>query len=126
MSKVLVVDDSAVIRNMIGQYLRSKGHEVVEAEDGTFGIEAFKRHRDIELILTDVNMPNMDGIEMCAAIREIEGMRPVIFALTTESNMGLRESGKKVGISGWVLKPFSETKIDLVLQTFQKLLAKSS
>ena len=112
MSKtILSVDDSASIRDMVAFALEPKGYAVVKAEDGKDGLVKMAQH-DIDLVITDLNMPNMNGLEMTRAIREddrYDGI-PVVL-LTTEGQKEKMIEGKKAGAAGWIVKPFDEAKI---------------
>lgn len=122
MAKILVVDDSDILRMDLKSALEGGGHEVVEAEDGKKGLEKAQNESGIQLIITDLNMPEMDGISMVKNIREIaEHAKTPCFMLTTESSRELRDSGKEAGIMLWIVKPFKGEK---VLAAISKVLAK--
>lgn len=112
MSKtILSVDDSASIREMIAFALEPKGYAVVQAEDGNDGLRKMRENK-IDMVITDLNMPNMNGIEMTRAIRtdnQFDGV-PVIL-LTTEAQKEKMMEGKAAGAVGWIVKPFDEQKI---------------
>ncbi len=112
MSKtVLSVDDSASIREMIAFALEPRGYCVVQAEDGNDGLRKMRENK-IDMVITDLNMPNMNGIEMTRAIRtdnQFDGV-PVIL-LTTEAQKEKMMEGKAAGAVGWIVKPFDEQKI---------------
>lgn len=108
---VLSVDDSPSIRDAIAFALEPKGYKVLKAEDGLKGISTLKANK-IDMIITDLNMPNMNGIEMIKAIRgdkQFDGI-PVVL-LTTESQKEKMIEGKQAGAAGWIVKPFDEAKI---------------
>lgn len=105
-AKILTVDDSASLRMAIRIALAGAGYDVTEAEDGLDGIEKSKNDQ-FDLIVTDLNMPNMDGLTM---IRELRAMpaycgTPIIF-LTTESDDAMKQQAKAAGATGWLVKPF--------------------
>jgi two-component system, chemotaxis family, chemotaxis protein CheY len=110
--KVLIVDDSSAIRQSISFVLQQSGYEVVEANDGLDGLEKLKASGPVDLIITDVNMPNMDGISMIKKVREKEEWKflPII-VLTTESQGSKMNEGKEAGATGWIVKPFSAEKL---------------
>jgi two-component system chemotaxis response regulator CheY len=110
--KVLVVDDSAAIRQSITYVLQQGGYEVVEAKDGVDGLSALAGMDVADLIITDVNMPNMDGISFIRKVREIAKNKftPII-VLTTESQGSKMNEGKEAGATGWIVKPFSAEKL---------------
>ncbi len=116
---ILVVDDSVSIRQSVSFILKQNGFAVVDAEDGVQGLEKLKS-TTVQLIITDVNMPNMDGITMIKKIREIPDFRFIpILVLTTESQGSIIDEGKKAGATGWIVKPFSNEKL---LTTIAKVL----
>ncbi len=110
--KVLVVDDSAAIRQSITYVLQQGGYEVVEAKDGLDGLTALNGMGATDLIITDVNMPNLDGISFIRKVREIAAYKftPII-VLTTESQGSKMNEGKEAGATGWIVKPFSAEKL---------------
>ena len=110
--KILIVDDSRTIRQQVGFTLTKEGFEVVEAEDGQDGLNKLQANADISMIVSDVNMPNMGGLEMVEAIRQIEQFKflPIIM-LTTESSGDKVDRAKKAGASGWLVKPFNPEQL---------------
>lgn len=121
MGKILVVDDSSTVRDEVVSFLRNNGLQVVAAVDGLDGLAKLKANSDVTLIVSDVNMPNMDGLTMAEKIRnELKNNLVNIVMLTTESSMGMKERGKAAGVRGWIVKPF---KGEAVLEGFKKLCA---
>ncbi|HEY4318154.1 MAG TPA: response regulator [Herbaspirillum sp.] len=121
MAQILVVDDSSTVRNEVGDFLKKNGLEVLLAVDGRDGLAKLKSDAGIKLVVSDVNMPNMDGLTMAEKIRSELGNNSVnIIMLTTENSPIMKERGKAAGIKGWIVKPF---KGDAVLATFKKLVA---
>ncbi len=116
MKQVLTVDDSASVRQMVSFTLRSAGYGVVEAVDGRDG-SLKAQGQKFDLIITDLNMPNMDGIEMIAAIRKLPGygFTPILM-LTTESQPEKKDAGRKAGATGWIVKPFQAEQLAGVVQ----------
>lgn len=109
--KVLVVDDSRAIRQSIRFILEQNGYEILEGSDGVEGLEKLASAR-VDLIITDVNMPNMDGITFIKKVREKADLRLVpILVLTTESQQSVMEEAKAAGATGWIVKPFSTDKL---------------
>ena len=109
--KVLAVDDSATIRTSISFVLKQAGYEVVEAIDGVDGLDKAKAD-NFNLVITDINMPNMDGIEMIKQLRGTEGYKFIpIIALTTENQDTKMQEGKAAGATGWLVKPFTSEKL---------------
>ena len=112
MSKtILVVDDSASIRQMVAFTVKNSGYEVVEAVDGMDGLEK-ARSRNFNLILTDQNMPRMDGLTLVKSLRALPQYKTVpILMLTTESSDAMKAQGKAAGATGWLVKPFDPQKL---------------
>lgn len=119
MAKILAVDDSASLRQMVTCALQQAGHEVVEAGDG---VEALDRARSTQadLVLSDVNMPEMDGLSLVRKLRELPEYRytPVLM-LTTESTPEKKQEGREAGATGWLVKPFDPEKL---LSTVRRVL----
>lgn len=110
--KVLIVDDSRTIRQQVNFTLSKSGLVVVEAEDGKDGIEKLKANPDITMIISDVNMPNMNGLEMVEAIAADATLsHPPIVMLTTEGSGELVDRAKKAGAKGWLVKPFKPDQL---------------
>ena len=119
MATILAVDDSASMRQMVSFTLKGAGYEVVEAADGAKALEAAKG-RKFDLVLSDVNMPVMDGISLIKALRALPAFRfTPILMLTTESGDGKKQEGKAAGATGWIVKPFSP---DQLVNTVKKVL----
>jgi two-component system chemotaxis response regulator CheY len=120
---VLIVDDSALIRAQVRRCL-SPEFSVFEAADGVEGLAKLESMPDITLVLCDVNMPNMGGIELLENMRAREALAHVPFVfLTTEAQPALVEKGRSLSAKGWMLKPF---KPELVLATARKIAAASA
>ena len=119
MGKILVVDDSSTVRDEVAGFLKKNGCDVLTAVDGKDGLAKLKGDPGVKLVVSDVNMPNMDGLTMAEKIRGELGNATVnIIMLTTESSPAMKDRGKAAGIKGWIVKPF---KGDAVLATFKKL-----
>jgi len=114
--KILAVDDSLSIRKSLSFILGQEGYEVVEAEDGVDALEKAQADK-FALIITDINMPRMDGIELTKQIRQTQGYKftPII-ALTTENQQEKMEEGKAAGATGWIVKPFTAEKLLAVVK----------
>jgi len=112
MSKnVLAIDDSASIRQMVNFTLKSAGYSVVDAVDGRDGL-ARAKSQQFDLVLTDQNMPRMDGLALIRALREIPSyQRTPILMLTTESSDEMKSQGRAAGATGWMVKPFDPLKL---------------
>ena len=107
MANVLVVDDSNTMREIVSGFLSKNGFDVATATDGRDGLSQLRNDPGIKLVVSDVNMPIMDGLTMAEKIRNELGNSSVrIIMLTTEDNPLMRERGKAVGVNGWIVKPF--------------------
>ena len=119
MAQILVVDDSSTVRDEVAGFLKRNGLDVATAVDGKDGLAKLRMDPKVKLVVSDVNMPNMDGLTMAEKIRGELGNAGVnIIMLTTENTPIMKERGKAAGIKGWIVKPF---KGDAVLATFKKL-----
>ena len=109
--RVLTVDDSASTRAMVSHTLRCAGYEVVEAGDGVEGLErAAEQH--IDLVVTDQNMPRMDGLTLIKSLRRMPDYREApILVLTSEPGEELKTRGRKAGATGWMVKPFDPQRL---------------
>ena len=118
MTKILAVDDSASMRQMVVFTLQSAGYDVVEASDGQKALEIAKG-ASFDLVLSDVNMPVMDGIELVRELRQLDAYKYTpILMLTTETAGDKKMAGKNAGATGWVVKPFNPDKL---LATIKKV-----
>lgn len=116
MKTILTVDDSASLRQMLGVVLRGEGYEVVEAVDGVDALSKLNG-RELNLVLTDVNMPNMDGLEFTRRVRAMPQYRFVpIVLLTTESAPEKKLLGKAAGATAWIIKPFNPDQLVAVVK----------
>jgi len=108
---VLSIDDSNSIRQMVAFTLREAGYEVIEALDGQDGLEK-ARLKTVDMVLTDQNMPRMDGLTMIRNLRAMANYKTVpILMLTTESGEAMKQQGKAAGANGWLVKPFDPMKL---------------
>ncbi len=116
MSKViLTVDDSASVRQMVRFTLSEAGYSVIEAVDGRDALE--KLTQPIQLVITDLNMPNLDGIGLIRLIRSNPACKGVpVLMLTTESQESRKQEGKAAGATGWIIKPFSTQQLLAVVK----------
>jgi two-component system, chemotaxis family, chemotaxis protein CheY len=115
----LIVDDSATMRQMVAFTLREAGFEVVEAEHGQDAIDKIPG-RKINIVITDLNLPVMDGLTFIKTVRSMPAFKFVpILMLTTESQVTKKEQGKAAGATGWIVKPFDPDKL---LQIVAKVL----
>ena len=111
MANILVIDDSTSMRQMIKFALETAGHSITEAGDGQAGLNAVKQSQ-FDLILTDVNMPIMNGMELSTEVRKLANYKfTPILMLTTESGADKKMQGKAAGVTGWIVKPFQPAKL---------------
>jgi two-component system chemotaxis response regulator CheY len=116
---VLTVDDSASIRQMVAFTLKGAGYDVLEAGDGQEGLDKAKT-KSVNLVLTDQNMPKMDGLTLIKSLRTLPAYAGVpILMLTTESGDAMKAQGKAAGATGWLVKPFDPAKL---LEVVKKVL----
>ena len=111
MHSILAVDDSASMRQMVSFTLKSAGYNVVEAVDGQ---DAYEKAlgRSFDLVLTDQNMPRMDGISLTKKLRDNPKFKITpILILTTESSDQMKQAGRSAGATGWLVKPFDPAKL---------------
>jgi two-component system, chemotaxis family, chemotaxis protein CheY len=121
MAKILTVDDSASMRQMVDLTLKSAGHEVVSAVDGVDALRKASDGEPVDLVITDVNMPNMDGITLVRELRRLPQYRGVpLLVLTTEASAERKQEGRAAGATGWLVKPFDPERL---LATVDKVLA---
>ncbi len=113
--KILAVDDSETMRGMVRQTLEIAGYEVDLANDGEEGVRTFSSKK-YDLVISDINMPIMDGITMIREIRKLDEDVPIL-TLTTESEDEMKQKGKDAGANGWIVKPFRPAQfLDIIRQ----------
>jgi two-component system, chemotaxis family, chemotaxis protein CheY len=116
---IMTVDDSTSMRQMVKATLQSAGYGVVEAADGQEALD-YARENTVDLVISDVNMPRMDGITLVHELRTLPTYRLTpLLLLTTESSQDKKLEGKRAGATGWIVKPFNPAQL---LATLQKLL----
>lgn len=116
---IMTVDDSASVRQMVSFTLKNAGFQVIEAADGVDALEKLVGNR-VNMILTDLNMPRMDGLDFIRQVRQGEACKFVpIVMLTTESQVDKKIQGKAAGATGWIVKPFKPQQL---LSVVNKLL----
>ena len=114
---ILAVDDSPSMREMLATVLRESGFKVVEAEDGVKALEVAKSQA-VDVVLTDQNMPNMDGLSLVKNLRGLPAYRETpIMMLTTESSAEMKQKGRDAGATGWMVKPFDPDKLVRMLKS---------
>ncbi|MCB9991075.1 MAG: response regulator [Rhodospirillales bacterium] len=114
-SYILCVDDSRTLRNIVAMNIKNLGHKVVTAEDGVEAMKILTKYK-VKLVITDLNMPNMDGLTLVGEIRQnsINTATPIVM-LTTESDSEKVMKAKTLGANGWIVKPFSPEKFKQVV-----------
>jgi two-component system chemotaxis response regulator CheY len=118
MISVLAIDDSRTMRELVRHALKGAGMEVTTADDGVLGVQAFQGAR-FDAVITDINMPNLDGFGVIEAIRGGDGNKRVpILVLTTETGPDLRARAREAGATGWLTKPFDEVTL---VQTLRRV-----
>ncbi|HXC58707.1 MAG TPA: response regulator [Steroidobacteraceae bacterium] len=121
MARILAVDDSPSMRQMVHLTLQSAGHDVVSAIDGVDGLSKACVGAPVDLVITDVNMPNMDGLTLVKELRRLPQYRGVpLLVLTTESSAEKKQEGRAAGATGWIVKPFDPERL---LATVDKVLS---
>lgn len=120
MKKILAVDDSSSVRQMVSFTLQSAGYAVVDAVDGKDGLDKAGQDK-FDLVITDLNMPNLDGIQLITELRKLPAYSYVpILMLTTESQAQKKDAGRKAGATGWIVKPFDSNQLIAALQKLIK------
>ena len=120
MASILAVDDSASMRQMVSFTLKGAGYDVVEAVDGVDALNKAKS-RKFDCVVTDVNMPNKDGIMLIKDLRALPDYKFIpMLMLTTESGMDKKQQGKEAGATGWIVKPFNPEQL---LKTIKKVIS---
>jgi two-component system, chemotaxis family, chemotaxis protein CheY len=109
--RILTVDDSRTMRDMLRLALEEAGFEVVQAEDGVHGLEVLQTENP-DVIITDINMPRMNGFGFIEGVRaEARTRATPILVLTTESDPSKKDMARQAGATGWIVKPFNPTKL---------------
>ena len=115
---ILTVDDSKSIREAVRFALEPLGYDIVEAEDGVEGLEQLDNQK-VDLVITDLNMPNLDGLEFIEEVRKLDRHAGLpLVMLTTEGQADKMRRGKQAGASGWIVKPFNELQLELTVKKF--------
>jgi len=116
---ILVVDDSTTMRRLIIYSLKAADYEVIEAVDGKDALEKLAKNQ-VDLLLTDLHMPNMNGLELTKEVRNSAKHKYIpILVLTTESHLSSKEEGKSLGVTGWFVKPFEP---ELLIKAVKRVL----
>jgi two-component system chemotaxis response regulator CheY len=119
MAKILVVDDSSTVRDEVAGFFRKNGIDTITAVDGRDGLAKLRADPGVKLVISDINMPDMDGLTMVEKIRgELRNASLPVVMLTTENNPQMKERGRAAGVKGWIVKPF---RGESVLEAFRKI-----
>ncbi|MDC0254414.1 response regulator [Bacteriovoracales bacterium] len=127
MKKIIIVDDAFTLRIQLKNALEAEGFEVAEADDGISGLDVITSNPDASILISDVNMPNMDGLTMLEVVQEknlLPGAGKI--CLTTETSAKMKEQGKKAGLDAWFTKPLNPKRLKILLELIEKLIAKRS
>jgi two-component system, chemotaxis family, chemotaxis protein CheY len=117
--RILAIDDTKSLRDLLAATLRHAGHEVVEAADGREGLDQLDAHRP-DVVISDLNMPNCDGIEFTRAARQRPSGEAIpIIILTTEGDPAIKAQGRKAGATAWMIKPFDPPTLLGLLDRFR-------
>ena len=121
-TKILLIEDSEDFRSKMKSLLETLDYEVLEASDGLEGIDVMKSQREIGLVISDLHMPNLDGLSMCKKLKD-DNIKSdaLILMVTTEANPNLKRKGSDAGIYKWLLKPISDKKF---LSMIKKIISK--
>ena len=120
MAMILLVEDSVSMRQMVSFTLQEAGHDILETEDGVEALDYAKSSDVVDLVLTDVNMPNMDGLKLTEELRQLDDYKFIpILVLTTETDIEKKKKGRDAGATGWIEKPFDP---DTLLATINRVL----
>ena len=121
MAKILIVDDSDSVRQQLRKDLEQGGHTTIEAKDGLDGIEKFKSNSDVQVVLADVNMPNMDGLTMVQNLSQVSHYKnAAVLMLTTEANEAMKKQAKEYGVRAWIVKPYVPAKVLAAIDAITK------
>jgi two-component system, chemotaxis family, chemotaxis protein CheY len=116
MKTILIVDDSRTVRESLKFFLTEGGYQVIEGCDGQDALKVIEG-KSCDLVITDVNMPNMDGLTLLAELRQMKDYKfTPILVLTTESQQNIMDKGKELGATGWIVKPFDNEKVMAVIK----------
>lgn len=116
MKTILIVDDSRTVRESLKFFLTEGGYKVLEGCDGQDALKVIEG-KSCDLVITDVNMPNMDGLTLLAELRKMKDFKfTPILVLTTESQQSIMDKGKELGATGWIVKPFDNDKVLAVIK----------
>jgi len=125
MARILIVDDSPTLRASAQFTLESEGHAVIQAENGATALSTLDglsedEAGDLKMIITDINMPEMDGITFIRKVKETQFRYVPVLVMTTESQDAMKSEGREAGAAGWLVKPFKPEQLNDVVQRFVK------
>ena len=121
--RIVIVDDSPTVRLSLKKCIEPLGHEVIMAEDGLDGIEKVRGHLPVDLVITDINMPRMDGLALSRELKSSAETRNIpILVITTEGSGKMKDEAKEIGVSGWIVKPFQP---DLIRKSIDAVVARA-
>lgn len=116
MQSVLAVEDCASIRQLVSHVLKAAGYQVILAEDGQVALD-YAADNEVDLVLTDINMPRVDGIQLIQGLRAMPHYKYVpMLVLTTESGQDMKMKGREAGATGWLVKPFDPEQLVNVIR----------
>lgn len=117
MAKIMTVDDSASVRQMVCLTLEEAGHDVIEAADGMDALTKLGDSKKVDALIVDLNMPRIDGIELIRQVRQKPEYKYIpIIVLSTESIAEKKQAGKAAGATGWIVKPFRPSQLLAVMK----------
>lgn len=120
MARILAVDDMRSMRDLVKAVLEKRGHEVITQEDGEQAL-AYARNPGVDLVLTDINMPNLDGVGLVRELRQLESCaRTPILILTTEGSDESKNEARDAGANGWIQKPFDPERLSTAIEKTSK------
>ena len=123
MARIMIVDDSPTLRASAQFTLESEGHAVIQAENGATALSTLDglskdEAGDLKMIITDINMPEMDGITFIRKVKQTQFRYVPVLVLTTESQDAMKSEGREAGAAGWLVKPFKPEQLNDVVQRF--------
>lgn len=119
--KILIVDDDNVLRKNIADLLVSANHFVIQADNGKKGFEMAEKNKDIEMVISDFEMPELNGLEMIEKIKNLDTHKKLpTFVLTTKTDKDLRKKSQEIGVLGWIVKPYQDEAILQMVDTIAK------
>ncbi len=119
---ILIAEDSRTIRDQLVYFLKLPNYEVISAEDGLSALELFDLHQNaIKLVMTDIHMPRMEGLELARILRQERKFTSPIIVLSQEGDNNLIRQAKSIGVNGWLIKPFKGDELMLIIKKMLKI-----